>query len=100
VASPAVADSRRSFLPWVSLPFETCLTPLVPGSKASVVLSGLSPGSDPASDRPRQDPKIPTRRRCASVRRSVRGLAAAGLPGVFDVKEQLDLGVGLARKFD
>jgi len=91
VASPAVASSRRSFLPWVSFPFETCLTPLV---------SGLSPGSDPASGRPNRDPKILTRRRSASVRRSVHGLAAAGLPGVFDVKERLDLGVGLARKLD
>jgi hypothetical protein len=91
VASPAVADSRRSFLPWVSLPSETCLTPLV---------SGLSPGSDPASGRPGRDPKIPARRRSASVRRSVRDLAVAGLPGVFDVKERLDLGIGLARKHD
>lgn len=38
--------------------------------------------------------------RPASVRRSVRNLAAAGLPGVLYVKERLDLGVGLARKFD
>jgi len=38
--------------------------------------------------------------RFASVRRSVRSLAAAGLPGVLYVKERLDLGVGLARKFD
>jgi hypothetical protein len=47
-----------------------------------------------------RDPRIPTAYRPASVRRSVRNLAAAGLPGVSYVKERLDLGVGLARKFD
>jgi len=42
-----------------------------------------------------EDPAPPP---SASVRRSVRDLAAAGLPGVLDVKDRLDLGVGLARK--
>ena len=42
----------------------------------------------------------PDRCRFASVRRSVHDLAIVGLPGVLYVKEQLDLGVGLARKLD
>jgi hypothetical protein len=91
VASAAVAGDRHSFLPWVFSPFETCLAPWV---------SGLSPGSDPASRAACRDPRISTRSRFASVRRSVRDLAVAGLPGVFDVKERLDLGIGSARKLD
>jgi len=91
VAPVAVAGDRCSFLPWVFSPFETCLTPLV---------SGLSPGSDPAFRSPCRDPKILTWHRSASVRRSVRDLTVAGLPGVLDVKERFDLGVGLARKLD
>jgi hypothetical protein len=38
--------------------------------------------------------------RPASVRRSVRNLSAAGLPGVFTSKSDSTWGVGLARKFD
>jgi hypothetical protein len=64
------------------------------------LVSGLSPGSDPVSRAACRDPKISTCCRFTSVRRSVRDLAVAGLPGVFNVKERLDLGVGLARKFD
>jgi hypothetical protein len=96
VASVAVANDGRSFLPWVFSPFETCLAPWV---------SGLSSGSDPASRAARRDPKISTAAFAAAAgsRLSDAGLhdlAVAGLPGVFDVKERLDLGIGFARKLD
>jgi len=76
---------------------------------------GFSPPSRPASRRwcpdSRPDP-IPRPGPRAGLRRSrpaagsrlsdarVHDLAVAGLPGVFNVKERLDLGIGFARKLD
>jgi hypothetical protein len=88
--SPLPATDARSF--------HGFLSPPRPASRR------WCPGSRP-DPIPRPVPRAGIRRsrpaagsRLSDVR--VHDLAVAGLPGVFDVKERLDLGIGFARKLD